>query len=71
MFAHFTTPAELSFPRFSFTQMLARVATGLAAAEQRAKARRDYQRMLESDEIMRDVGLTRQDVYQAMTAMDR
>lgn len=70
MFADFTTPAELSFRSFSPRQMMRRLAAAIAAAEDRARQRRDYEHLLESDEIMRDAGLTRDEVRRALHEME-
>jgi len=69
MFATFHTPADLTFQGFSPKSLLARILSALAAAEARAKTRRDYQRMLASDELLSDVGVTRTDVRRAMANM--
>ena len=46
--------------------VMVRVLAAAAAAVARAKARRDYRRLLACDEIMRDVGVTRDDVRRAL-----
>ena len=66
MFADFATPAELGFRTFSPKQLMRRLAAAIAAADARARQRQEYKRVMECDEILRDVGITREDIRQAM-----
>jgi uncharacterized protein YjiS (DUF1127 family) len=70
MFATFHTPADLTFQGFSPKTIGTRFLAALLAAEARAKARRDYRRMLGSDELLRDVGVSREEVRRAMADMN-
>ena len=45
---------------------IARICAALAAVLARAKARHDYRRLMECDEIMRDVGVSRDEVRRAL-----
>ena len=46
---------------------LRRAAAALYAAIKRANARKAYREMLQSDELLRDVGVTREQVRRALT----
>ena len=70
MFAVFHTPADLTFQGFSPKSLLDRILAALAAAEARAQTRRDYRRMLASDDLLEDVGVTRAEVRRALGAVD-
>lgn len=70
MFATFRTPSEITFPRFSPKTIGMGIVAMICAADARARTRRDYERLLDSDETMRDVGLRREDVRRAMSEMD-
>jgi len=70
MFATFHTPADLTYEGFSPKALGMRILTALVAAEARAKARRDYLRMLGSDELLRDVGVLREDVRRAIAGLN-
>lgn len=56
----------------TWKHLAARIATAVRAAQTRYEARRAYRWMLESDDghLLRDVGLTRDDVRAAMRALD-
>jgi uncharacterized protein YjiS (DUF1127 family) len=60
-----STSAELTVSGFAHG-MLARIAAAVCAMNARARARHDYRRLLENDELMRDVGIRRQDVRNAL-----
>jgi uncharacterized protein YjiS (DUF1127 family) len=65
----FTTPAaEIALP--SAKAVVSRIAAAVAAAMSRPKARHDYRRLMECDDIMRDVGLSRDDVRRALMHLD-
>ena len=61
-----STSAELTVSRFAHG-ILARMFAAICAANARARARHDYRRLLENDELMRDVGIRRQDVRKALS----
>jgi uncharacterized protein YjiS (DUF1127 family) len=46
--------------------IMARIAAAVAAAMARAKARQSYRQMLENEDLLRDVGVTRDDVRRAL-----
>jgi uncharacterized protein YjiS (DUF1127 family) len=48
-------------------QAVRQVADGIRAAWIRGNERRAYRRLLECDDILRDIGITRADVREAMT----
>ncbi|MFO1210493.1 MAG: hypothetical protein U1E40_14945 [Amaricoccus sp.] len=52
--------------RESLKDVMHRAAAALHAAIERRRARRDYRRMLESNDTLRDVGITREQVRQAL-----
>ena len=59
--AHYAASARVS------RGIMGRILAAVAAAMARAKARHEYRRLLAcDDEIMRDVGVTRDDVRQAL-----
>jgi hypothetical protein len=62
------TTAGIALP--SAKGVVSRIAATLAAAITRAKARHDYRRLMECDEIMRDVGLSRDEVRHALMELD-
>lgn len=70
MYATFHIPADLTFQGFSPKAIGTRILAALLAAEARARTRRDYRRMLGSDEMLRDVGVSRQDVRRAMAELN-
>ena len=70
MFATFRAPAEIAFPRFSPKTIGMGIVASIGAADARARARRDYERLLGSEAAMRDVGLRSEDVRRAMNELD-
>ena len=50
---------------------MARITTAVAAATARARTRREYRRMLDNDELMRDVGVSRAEVRRALADLGR
>jgi hypothetical protein len=46
--------------------VMARVTAAIAGAVARAKARHDYRRIVDNEDILRDVGISRDDVRQAL-----
>ena len=46
--------------------IVARVTAAVVTARVRAQARRDYRRLLDDEELLRDVGVRRQDVRKAL-----
>ena len=45
---------------------MARVTAAIAGAMARAKARHDYRRIVDNEDILRDVGVSRDDVRRAL-----
>ena len=58
-------PAELTVSGLTMRGVVARVTAAVATARARAQARRDYRRLLD-EELLRDVGVPRQDVRKAL-----
>jgi uncharacterized protein YjiS (DUF1127 family) len=50
---------------------MARITTAVAAAMTRARKRREYRRMLDNDELMQDVGVSRAEVRRALADLGR
>ena len=46
--------------------VMARITAAVAGAMARAKARHEYRRIVDQEDILRDVGVTRDDVRQAL-----
>ena len=63
--AHSSTIPGASHPGLLAT-LAAKLARALRAVHERQEARRSYLRLLESDELLRDIGITREDVLQAL-----
>jgi uncharacterized protein YjiS (DUF1127 family) len=61
-----TTAAPTAVAGFSPKRMLARILAAMLAADAHARTRHDYQRMMESEHILRDVGICRENVRQAL-----
>ena len=59
-------PAELTVSGLTMRGIVARVTAAVATARARAQARRDYRRLLDDEELLRDVGVPRQDVRKAL-----
>jgi len=70
MSAIFHTPAHLTFPTISPKSMLMRILAAIAAAEARAKTRRDYRYLLSNEAVMRDIGIDAVEVRQAIKRLD-
>ncbi len=68
--AHSSTLAGASHPGL-FATLAAKLAHAFRAVRERHEARRSYLRLLESDELLRDIGITREDVRQALLASRR
>jgi uncharacterized protein YjiS (DUF1127 family) len=65
-----TTPAVAEITLPSAKSVLSRIAAAVAAAMARARARHEYRRLMECDDIMRDVGLSRDEVRRALMHLD-
>ena len=59
-------PAELILSGLTMRGIVARVTAAVVTARVRAQARRDYRRLLDDEELLRDVGVPRQDVRKAL-----
>ena len=59
-------PAELTVSGLTMRGIVARVTAAVATARARAQARRDYRRLLDDEELLRDLGVRRQDVRKAL-----
>jgi uncharacterized protein YjiS (DUF1127 family) len=59
-------PAGVPVHGFEPRAILARILAAVLAAVARARTRCDYERMMASDEILRDVGLRREDVRRTL-----
>lgn len=66
----FHTPAHLTFPSFSPKSMLMRMLAAIAAAERRAKTRRDYRYLLSNEAVMRDIGVDPTEIRAAIKRLD-
>ena len=52
--------------RESFSAVVARVVSTVGASMARRRARKSYHAMLQDDELLRDVGISREDVKRAL-----
>ncbi len=59
-------PIDLILSGSSTQGVVPRITAAIAAAMARAKARHEYRRLLECDEVMLDVGVGRDDVRKAL-----
>jgi uncharacterized protein YjiS (DUF1127 family) len=66
MIATSRIPAEVSLHGFAPKRILERILAAALAADARARTRSNYERLMASDEILRDVGIRREDVRQAL-----
>jgi uncharacterized protein YjiS (DUF1127 family) len=62
----FTTNVTTHAVRNAAAQAARQVAEGFRAAWTRGNERRAYRRLLECDDVLRDIGITRDDVRKAM-----
>ncbi len=67
----FITAADFATFGHASPGIVARITTAVAAAMARARTRREYRRMLDNDEIMRDVGVSRAEVRRALADLGR
>lgn len=49
--------------------LVARVTAAVGAANARARARHDYRRLLANEELLGDIGVSRQDVRKALSGL--
>ena len=68
MIATFAHSASHAASQSASSRVIARILAAVRAAMARAKARHEYRRLLDCDEtIMRDAGVTRDEVRRALT----
>jgi len=61
-----TTTTGFATSRHGSKGIMARVTAAIADAMARAKARHDYRRIVDNEDILRDVGVSRDDVRRAL-----
>jgi uncharacterized protein YjiS (DUF1127 family) len=67
----FITTADFAISGQASPGIMARITTAVAAAMTRARKRREYRRMLDNDELMQDVGVSRAEVRRALADLGR
>ena len=70
MTATFATTADFARTGYASQGIVARITAAVAATMARTKARHAYRRLLDCDDILRDVGGSRDDVRHALMEIE-
>ena len=62
-------PAGITVSGPTLRGIVARVAAAVAGAMARARARHDYRRLLDDEALLRDIGVSRRDVHEALAGV--